>query len=320
MTASDPSAARELAEHLSRELGRVLFGQDDTLHALAIALISRGHLLLEGPPGLGKTLLGRHFAALLGGRFKRIQGTADLMPADITGVHVFNARTAAFEFQQGPLFADVVLVDEINRAGPKTQSALLEAMEERQVSVDRETFPLPDDFLVIATQNPREFEGTYPLPESQLDRFAICSRIHYPPRDAELHILSAYNLPDAQSRRTPVDLEPLPEGLLASARHGLASILMAEPLMAYVLDLARATRESRQISLGLSTRGALALARSARVEAALRGGEYVIPDDVKRVATWVMRHRLVLSPDALLDGIDTDAEIARILDLVPVPH
>lgn len=320
MTASDPSAAPALARHLARELGRVLFGLDETLHALAIALISRGHLLLEGPPGLGKTLLGRHFADLLGGRFRRIQGTADLMPADITGVHVFNAGTASFEFQQGPLFADVVLVDEINRAGPKTQSALLEAMEERQVSVDRESFPLPDDFLVIATQNPREFEGTYPLPESQLDRFAISARIDYPPRDAELRILSAYNLPDAQSRRVPVQLEPLPAGLLASARSGLSHVLMAEPLMAYVLDLARATRESRQISLGLSTRGALALARSARVEAALRGGEYVIPDDVKRVATWVMRHRLVLSPDALLDGISTDAEITRILDLVPVPH
>lgn len=312
--------ARALGNHLTAQLGRVLFGQDDTLHTIAIALIARGHVLLEGPPGLGKTLLGRHFAALLGGRFKRIQGTADLMPADITGVHVWNARNSTFEFQQGPLFADVVLVDEINRAGPKTQSALLEAMEERQVSVDRDSFPLPDDFLVIATQNPREFEGTYPLPESQLDRFMISARLDYPPREAELRILDAYNLPDSQSRRLPVSLEPLPAGLLQAARDSLRDILVSDALLAYVHDLVTATRDSRQIALGLSTRGALALARCARVEAALRGGEYVIPDDVKQCAPRVMRHRLVLSPDALLDGITADAEISRILSLVPVPH
>ncbi len=298
----------------------MLFGQDDTLHTIAIALIARGHVLLEGPPGLGKTLLGHHFAELLAGRFKRIQGTADLMPADITGVHVWNARTSTFEFQQGPLFADVVLVDEINRAGPKTQSAFLEAMEERQVSVDRESFPLPDDFIVIATQNPREFEGTYPLPESQLDRFTISARLDYPPREAELRMLTAYNLPDSQSRRQPVNLQSLPPDLLDAARSGLKDILLADTLMAYVQDLVTASRDSRQISLGLSTRGALALARCAWVEAALRGGEYVIPDDVKRIAPWVMRHRLVLSPDALLDGITANGEIQRILSLVPVPH
>jgi MoxR-like ATPase len=318
--ATTPNPAQSLCAHIQRELGRVLFGQEETLHAVTIALIARGHILLEGPPGLGKTLLGRHFAALLGGRFKRIQGTADLMPADITGVHVWNARTSTFDFQQGPLFADVVLVDEINRAGPKTQSALLEAMEERQVSVDRESFALPDNFIVIATQNPREFEGTYPLPESQLDRFALSSPLTYPPRDAELRIIETYNLPDSQSRREPVALEPVPAGLLDSARAGLRDISMNDALMGYVQDLVTASRDSRQIALGLSTRGALSLARCARVEAALRGGSFVIPDDVKRVAPLVMRHRLVLSPDAMLDGITSSAEVSRILSLVPVPH
>lgn len=314
------SAAVQLRDHLQQELGRVAFGVNETIHALTLALIGRGHLLLEGPPGLGKTLLGRHFAQLLGGRFNRIQGTADLMPSDMTGVHVYSNATSTFVFQPGPLFADVVLVDEINRAGPKTQSALLEAMEERQVSVDRETFRLSDDFLVIATQNPREFEGTYALPESQLDRFMISSRLSYPARADELRILDAYNLPDSRVRSKPMALDAVPDGLVTMARSELTSVHVSEALMGYVLDLAVATRASNRIGLGVSTRGALALATAARIEAALRGGDHVLPDDVKRVAPWVLRHRLILSPDAILDGISAQDEVDRLLNQVPVPR
>lgn len=314
------SAAVQLRDHLQQELGRVAFGVNETIHALTLALIGRGHLLLEGPPGLGKTLLGRHFAQLLGGRFNRIQGTADLMPSDMTGVHVYSNATGTFVFQPGPLFADVVLVDEINRAGPKTQSALLEAMEERQVSVDRETFRLSDDFLVIATQNPREFEGTYALPESQLDRFMISSRLSYPARADELRILDAYNLPDSRVRSKPMALDAVPDGLVTMARSELTSVHVSEALMGYVLDLAVATRASNRIGLGVSTRGALALATAARIEAALRGGDHVLPDDVKRVAPWVLRHRLILSPDAILDGISAQDEVDRLLNQVPVPR
>ncbi len=308
-----------LERHLQTQLGRVVYGLDEVIHALTIALIARGHVLLEGPPGLGKTLLGKTFAAALGGRFQRIQGTADLMPSDITGVHVYHAETRAFEFQPGPIFADVVLVDEVNRAGPKTQSALLEAMEERQVTADRDTFHLHDDFLVIATQNPQEFEGTYPLPESQLDRFALSVRVGYPPRQQELAVLDAYHLPGDRLSAGQAAVVPMPDGLVARARALLGDVHLSSELMSYMLDIAQATRDSASIDLGLSTRGAVLLARCARIEAALRGGDYVVPDDVKRVAPWVARHRLVLAPEAALEGEDADALFARLVDHVAVP-
>jgi MoxR-like ATPase len=291
---------------------------ETVIHALTIAALARGHILLEGPPGLGKTRLGKAFATVLGGSFKRIQGTADLMPSDITGVHVYNSHNQQFEFQQGPLFADVVLVDEINRAGPKTQSALLEAMEERQVSVDRETFALAPDFLVIATKNPREFEGTFPLPESQLDRFALSVPVHYPERTYESAVLKIHNLPLSAGEEEP-PLEPLPGEDLVAARDSLDRVHLSDELVNYVLDLAAATRESGSINLGLSVRGALLLARTARIEAALRGGEFVIPDDVRRVAPWVATHRLVLTAEAAIDGLTAGEALAHVLEHVPVP-
>jgi MoxR-like ATPase len=311
--------ARALEGLLQRELGKVVYGVEDVIHALTIALIGRGHVLLEGPPGLGKTLLSNTFARALGGAFKRVQGTADLMPTDLTGVHVFNADTRGFEFREGPLFADVVLVDEINRAGPKTQSALLEAMEERFVTVDGERFPLPGDFLVVATQNPREFEGTYPLPESQLDRFMLSVLMSYPARAEEARILTEYALPGANARHA-AEVATVSHAALAEARAELAAVHVSDALTGYILDIVAATRQSAGISLGLSSRAALALARCARIEAALRGGDFVIPDDVKRVASWVIPHRIALTPDAVLEGMSAGEELARILDAVAVPR
>ena len=312
-------SARALESHLSREVGQLLFGMEEVIHALAIALIGRGHILLEGPPGTGKTRLSRAFARVLGGQFKRIQGTSDLMPSDITGVHIYNTRTQVFEFQQGPLFADVVLVDEINRAGPKTQSALLEAMEERQISVDRDTFSLPANFLVIATQNPREFEGTFPLPESQLDRFMLSVPVHYPAREQETRVLTRYNLPGAEGDSEHA-LQALDGAEMDRARADLEQVHLSEELLSYVLDIAGATRDSASVNLGLSTRGALALVSCARIEASLRGGEFVIPDDVQRVAPWVIPHRILLTAEAVIDGLGASEVVARILDQVPVPR
>ncbi len=306
-----------LEAHLREQVGRWLTGMETIVHGLAIAHIGRGHVLLEGAPGLGKTRLSKAFAGVVGGRFKRIQGTADLMPSDMTGVHVYQAASGKFEFQPGPLFADVVLVDEINRAGPKTQSALLEAMEERQVSIDRETFALADEFLVIATQNPREFEGTFPLPESQLDRFALCLQVPYLARAEELAVLA--DLGASAVAQEGEALRTFPEGLLSRARADVERVHMSEELLGYVLDLAAATRDSASVSIGLSIRGALTLARCARTEAALRGAEFVIPDDVQAVASWVIAHRLVLTAEAAIEGVTATDLVARLLDDVAVP-
>jgi MoxR-like ATPase len=306
------SAIQEVESLLRRELGRVIVGADSSIRALIIALVARGHVLVQGVPGLGKTLLAKTLARTLGGEFKRIQGTPDLMPSDIIGVHVFDESKRGFVFRPGPLFADVVLVDEINRAGPKTQSALLEAMEERQVSVEREVFPLPADFLVLATQNPREFEGTYPLPESQLDRFMLRIDVDYPGREAETEILARYGGMLTAVQTTLESVGTLDPALLKLARDEADRIHVSEALTGYVLDLARASREHARLSLGLSTRGALSLVKAARITAGLRGSDFVAPDDVKEAAVWVMAHRLVLTPEAALEGL-TDLQVVRTL-------
>ena len=312
-------AATDFEAHLQRELSLRLMGMEEVIHALCIAVLARGHVMLEGPPGLGKTRLGKGFAEVLGGSFKRIQGTADLMPTDITGVHIYNSQTQQFEFQLGPVFADIVLVDELNRAGPKTQSALLEAMEERQVSVDRESFALSDDFLVIATRNPQEFEGTFPLPESQLDRFSLCVPVGYLEPEHEAHVLETYNLPAAELHGE-APLQPVDPTLLASARESIGQVHLSRELIDYVLNLAAATRNSVSIGLGLSVRGALTLVRAARIEAALRGGDFVAPDDVKAVFDSVVTHRLQLTPEAAIEGISAREVIAQLLDHVAVPR
>jgi MoxR-like ATPase len=306
------SAIQEVESLLRRELGRVIVGADTSIRALIIALVARGHVLVQGVPGLGKTLLAKTLARTLGGEFKRIQGTPDLMPSDIIGVHVFDESKRGFVFRPGPLFADVVLVDEINRAGPKTQSALLEAMEERQVSVEREVFPLPADFLVLATQNPREFEGTYPLPESQLDRFMLRIDVDYPDRAAETQILARYGGMLTAVQTTLETVGTLDPALLKLAREEADRIHVSDALTGYVLDLARASREHARLSLGLSTRGALSLLKAARITSGLRGSDFVAPDDVKEAAAWVMAHRLVLTPEAALEGL-TDLQVVKTL-------
>jgi len=312
---------QQLESFLARELGRVVVGADASLRALVIALVARGHVLVQGVPGLGKTLLAKALARVLGGEFKRIQGTSDLMPSDIIGIHVFDESRRDFVFRPGPLFADVVLVDEINRAGPKTQSALLEAMEERQVSVERSVFALPPDFLVLATQNPLEFEGTYPLPESQLDRFMLRIDVTYPGRAAETEVLARYGgMLTAPTAASLDAIQVLDRSWLEKARQEAAGIHVAEGLMAYVLDIAAASREHSRLSLGLSTRGALALIKAARITAGFRGGDFVTPDDVKESATWVMAHRLVLTPEASLEGLrDTDV-VRGVLAETAVPR
>lgn len=313
-------AIEQLRDLLAQQLGRVVIGVSASVDALVIALIARGHVLVQGVPGLGKTLFAKALARALGGEFKRIQGTADLMPSDIIGVHVFDEAARNFAFRPGPLFADVVLVDEINRAGPKTQSALLEAMEERQVSVERNVLPLPADFIVLATQNPRDFEGTFPLPESQLDRFMLRVDIGYPARAAESEILARYGGVLAAAHAALETIAVIERRLLAEARAAAERIHVSEALSAYVLDLAAATREHPRLALGLSTRGALALLKAARIVAGMRGSDFVTPDDVKQVAPWILAHRLVLTPEATLEGA-TDTEVVQgVLATTPVPR
>jgi MoxR-like ATPase len=312
----NPLAAFE--QRLQQELGAVVVGLQPVIRALAIAVVARGHVLLQGAPGLGKTLLSKTLANSLRGVFKRVQGTSDLMPADITGVNAYDGEQHQFVFRHGPVFADVLLVDEINRAGPKTQSALLEAMEERQVTVDRQDYPLPNNFLVVATQNPREFEGTFPLPESQLDRFMLRVDLGYPSREDELAIIARYGNADAHALAGKQ--EQLPALDLDAVRQSVEQVHISPELSGYVLDIAAASRSHSHVGLGLSTRGVLALVRAARIEAGMRGAEFATPDDVKQVAPLVIPHRLMLAPEALLEGATEQAVTQQLLDRTPVPR
>jgi len=312
--------ARELEMRLNSGLGNLVFGMESAIHSLCLALVAKGQVLVEGVPGLGKTLLAKTLAHQLRGRFKRIQCTADMMPSDMTGIHVYNSDKRAFDLLPGPLFADVVLVDEINRTGPKTQSALLQAMEEGCITIDRDTYALPRNYFIIASQNPHELEGTYPLPESQLDRFLMRLTLDYPDAATEQQILKAYDHPGGGHLEAEKAIEALPEGLVDAAREQAAAIVVSDAVYGYVVAIAEASRHHSAISLGLSSRGALALMRCARVEAALRGGDFVTPDDVKAVARAVIAHRLILTPEAMLEGKDGAVMADVILGQVEVPR
>jgi MoxR-like ATPase len=307
---------KDLFDTLAAQLERVLRGKRRAVHLSLVCLFSEGHLLIEDVPGVGKTSLAKAIARSIGGSWRRVQFTPDLLPSDVTGVSVWDRTRDDFEFRPGGVFANVVLADEINRASPKTQSALLEAMEERQVTVDVQTYMLPRPFLVIATQNPVELEGTYPLPEAQLDRFLLRLRIGYPDRDAEIAILESHGV----DLVTAEDLDPVTDAeTVAGWIRELGRIHVASELQGYIVDIVEATRHHRDLLLGVSPRGALALQRASRALAASVGRSYVVPDDVKVLAASVLEHRLVLSPEAMMRGVDPSDVLAAVLDTVPVP-
>ncbi|MFW6599409.1 AAA family ATPase [Propionibacteriaceae bacterium Y2011] len=319
--AAPQSAARQSLNALRDEVGKAVVGQSSAVTAMIIGLLCRGHILLEGVPGTAKTLLVRSFCEALQLDTKRIQFTPDLMPGDITGSQIYDARTGEFTFRKGPVFTNLMLADEINRTPPKSQAALLEAMEERQVSVDGEAMPLPTPFMVAATQNPVEFEGTYPLPEAQLDRFLMKIRIDLPERDTEIEVLRRHAGGFDPRNLSAAGLRPVasPDDL-AAAQSELADTLVQPQIMAYIVDVVRATRMSPSLQIGVSPRGATAILNTAKAWAWLQGRAYVSPDDVKALAFPTLRHRVTLRPEAEMDGISTDSVIESILATVPVPR
>jgi MoxR-like ATPase len=294
---------------------KVIVGQQEMLEQCLLALLVGGHVLLEGVPGVAKTLTVKTIAQLLALDFQRVQSTSDLMPADIIGTNVFQQTTNTFVLHKGPIFGDLLLVDEINRMPPRTQAALLESMEERQVTIDGKRHQLHPTFTVFATQNPVDFEGTYPLPEAQLDRFLLKCLVPYPTAEEELQILELHG----KSNLPPVEVTPMPATTLQMARQQVSMVKVEATLRQYVVRLARATRTASQLALGASPRAALNLLAVSQARAAMDGRDYVIPDDVKQSALPVLRHRLILRPDAQLEGVTTDQAIADILKSVELP-
>ena len=303
------------AERIFQNVEQVIIGKRNAVELVLVALLCRGHMLLEDVPGTGKTVLAKSIARSLGGSFKRIQFTPDLLPSDVTGVAIFNQQNREFEFRQGPVFAQIVLADEINRATPKTQSALLEAMEERQITVDGITYGLPAPFIVLATQNPIEYEGTFPLPEAQLDRFLLRLHLGYPDRLDEIAILRR------QRQAHPLDALAIVAEIdeLLTLQAAIKEVYVDELIEEYIVALVTATRHHEDVYLGASTRGSLALYRTAQAWAAIRGQSFVTPDDVKIMAGPVLGHRMLVSPAARIHNVTAGAVIEAILNAVPVP-
>src|SRR6218665_1965714 len=310
-----------LAAAIREEIGKAVVGQAEIVDHLLVALLARGHVLLEGPPGTAKTLLAQSFAATLGLDFGRIQFTPDLMPGDILGSNLFNFQTSRFTLTRGPIFCDLLLADEINRTPPKTHAALLEAMQERRVTLDGTAHPLPPHFTVLATQNPIESQGVYPLPEAQLDRFLFKLLIPYPSLEEETRIVARYGQRSGLPSPAELGIVAVADAaLLDAAVAAVAAVTLADSVTDYVVRLVRATRESPDLSSGASPRAAVLLASAARARAALDGRDYVVPDDVKLLATSVLRHRLLLSPAAEIEGKQVEALVEDLVRQTEAPR
>ena len=312
---------QSLATGIRAETAKAIVGQDDMIEKLLVAMIAQGHVLMEGPPGTAKTLLAQSFATALGLEFGRIQFTPDLLPGDILGSNLFNFQTSTFTLTRGPIFCDLLLAAEINRTPPNTQAALLEAMQERRVTLDGETHALPDQFMVIATQNPIENQGVYPLPEAQLDRFLFKLLVPYPDEAEEARIVAQYGQRQGPQRPAQLGVSAVADlAKLASASSALEQVTVAEEITSYVVRLVRATRDHSELSVGARPRAAVALANAARARAALYGRAYVIPDDVKALAVPVLRHRLTLSPAAEIEGREIEALVTELVESTEAPR
>jgi len=317
----DLDHVREVAAHIRGQIGRAVLGQESSVDLLLAALLSQGHVLLEGMPGTAKTLLARSLAAALRLEFRRIQFTPDLMPGDVTGTNLFDFRTHEFHLAKGPVFTQILLADEINRTPPKTQAALLEAMQERTVTLDGTRHDLGDGFFVIATQNPIEQEGTYPLPEAQLDRFLFKIPIGYPGRDAELDLVRLHGHRGGRADPSDCGIEPQCDlEFLRASREAVRDVELRDEILAYLVDLVRATREHPSLRVGASPRAANMIATAARARAVLDGRDYVIPDDVKELALPVLAHRVVISPAAEIDEQTSATVVEQIVKELPAPR
>jgi MoxR-like ATPase len=317
----DVQGIRAVTEAVRAEVRKAVVGQDAVIDLLLTSLLVGGHILLEGVPGTAKTLITRAFAGGLALQFGRIQFTPDLMPGDVIGTNLFNFQTNTFILTKGPIFTQLLLADEINRTPPKTQAALLQAMNERAVTIDGKDYPLGDEFMVVATQNPIEQQGTYPLPEAQLDRFLFKIIIHYPDRDEEREIVRRHGHRSAMPRLEDFDLKAVADArVLAQVRDTVTRVRLSDALIDYIVDVIRATREHSSLEVGGSTRAANMLAASARAFAVLQGRDFVIPDDVKFLALPVLRHRLTLSPSAEIEGLTSDRILREIIDQTAAPR